>query len=397
MTDGVPAIGPGGCGTWSSFTVPEIWSMLAYEDATLSVDQATAWNRTYDLLASHAQNLQTLRDNLAERWPPERNEAAAVFLEYLDNLIDSVHPASFASSSNAVVLSDLLDTLEGAKEKLAPLHDQWQAAAASGTPDPKLQADLNTQAATIMSSTDVAVYQHGQRFVVPPEYEPPVPQYETWTPFQPQPGPSAQPIRWPIKTGTHDVQSERRADQTPSEPGDRGRRSSTGSIDLASTTSNTPTLSGRRQIARTPDPKRVAPRTPSLITTPSGRALRPGGIIGDDVPPKSLRTNMKSFGSGIGHGAQDAPETRANQPQNHEGSASRAGASSGEVARESRAGYSGFGGLPGGAASSSSRRRDRQDDHYVDWPVTTGVPPVLEHNPKFDNHEPGPGVIGIDR
>lgn len=395
MTDGVPAIGPGGCGTWSSYTVPEIWSMLAYEDATLSVDQATAWNRTYDLLASHAQNLQTLRDNLAERWPPERNEASAVFLEYLDNLIDSVHPASFASSSNAVVLSDLLDTLEGAKEKLAPLHDQWQAAAASGTPDPKLQADLNTQAATIMSSTDVAVYQHGQRFVVPPEYEPPVGDYGTTTPFMPTPAINGPPTRrvQPAAPSTFPGVVESRA-RTSREV--------------------SPSLSGHASIDHfsqkpqhtTPvevSPERPHPTPPSVAPLPEMRSprltqpSRRGDVIGEPASPRagSPPGRLSSPYRGI------APEYGVGSNYSENGSrASLTDKSSGlrgSEVPENRT-PNGVGGLLGGYGGRAPLgRRLESGESYVDWHVPEGVPPILKGASEVAVHDPGPGVIGIDR
>jgi hypothetical protein len=52
----------------------------------------------------------------------------------------------------------------------------------------------------------------------------------------------------------------------------------------------------------------------------------------------------------------------------------------------------GRGGLPVAAAS---RRRRRDDDDG--WAVASGVPGVLAPDPEPDQHDPGPGVIGIDR
>ena len=53
-----------------------------------------------------------------------------------------------------------------------------------------------------------------------------------------------------------------------------------------------------------------------------------------------------------------------------------------------------------GAAVSShagwSRRRHREFDPDDPWAVDEGVPPVLAPGPE-PYHDPGPGVIGIDR
>jgi hypothetical protein len=43
------------------------------------------------------------------------------------------------------------------------------------------------------------------------------------------------------------------------------------------------------------------------------------------------------------------------------------------------------------------RRRGRKErDPYDPWAVDEGVPPVIEPGPE-PRHDPGPGVIGIDR
>jgi hypothetical protein len=45
---------------------------------------------------------------------------------------------------------------------------------------------------------------------------------------------------------------------------------------------------------------------------------------------------------------------------------------------------------------SGQDRRGRRSESYVEWEVRKGVPPVIEPGPE-PNHDPGPGVIGIDR
>jgi hypothetical protein len=383
VSDGFPDIGPGGCGTWSNFDVPTIWSMLAGETGTVSVEQATAWDRTYDLLASHAQNLQTLRDNLAERWPPEQNEASGVFLEYLDKLIGTVQPASYASSTNAVVLSDLVDTLSDARATVEPLHDQWQAAAA----DPRLQAELNTQAATIMSSTDVAVYQHGQRFVVPPEYEPPVDPIDSTRPFSTD------------NTSTPSSQVRPLTERSSSPP-----MRSAGSTDSNGTDAPA-ILSSQAAAAQKSAPANFGvSRSSSFASTPVGRVLAPGGVIGIG-PVRSTVPAYPRF---------TRPDTGQIRPQ-HPGSARTSNPTIEEPAANSHSPRSGIGlanagvtssgetngaagGLLGGVGGPRAQRRNQeQGEPYFEWRVETGVPAVLEAPAEATRHDPGPGVFGIDR
>jgi hypothetical protein len=381
MSDGFPDIPPGGCVNWTAFDVPTIWAMLAYEDGTLSVEQANAWNRTYDLLASHAKNLQALRDGLAERWPPERSEASAVFLEYLDELIGAVNPTSYASSSNAVVLSDLIDTLAAAKGELAPLHQQWQA----GTGDPKLQAELNARAAKIMASTDVAVYQHGQRFVVPPEYEPPAEAFYAASPITDG---RADPSTTPTKAiGASSRQT------TPSQLRGIGSHPQMGG-DVS--------LAGGGAPAKTASPATSgAPRPPTFISTPSGRAMAPGGIIGTDPARASYYRATPVEGTRQGGGARGT--TSAADSSEIDSSRSRAStrggsypATSSELSSDESRGAPG---LVGGIGGRPRRREPIGDagEAYFVWTSRKGVPAVLQAPEESNHHDPGPGVFGIDR
>jgi hypothetical protein len=74
---------------------------------------------------------------------------------------------------------------------------------------------------------------------------------------------------------------------------------------------------------------------------------------------------------------------------------SKAGAKSGFVAPPGGL----IGGRPqgrGGLAGAAASRRRRRDDEDG-WAVASGVPGVLTPDPEPDQHDPGPGVIGIDR
>jgi hypothetical protein len=53
-----------------------------------------------------------------------------------------------------------------------------------------------------------------------------------------------------------------------------------------------------------------------------------------------------------------------------------------------------FGGVP----RAAQRRRNLSDPApYVQWTVPVGGPAVLSAKPEVRRHDPGPGVIGIDR
>jgi hypothetical protein len=50
-----------------------------------------------------------------------------------------------------------------------------------------------------------------------------------------------------------------------------------------------------------------------------------------------------------------------------------------------------------GGPGSGGRRRTRRSLADVTWAVPAGGPPVLIPASDHDVHDPGPGVIGIDR
>jgi hypothetical protein len=136
----------------------------------------------------------------------------------------------------------------------------------------------------------------------------------------------------------------------------------------------------------------------SFVTTPYGPVLAPGGTIG----PRA---------------STPAAQTRSRTPTGHTSTSqvgpTGAGTASGTV---SRAGTPGampmapmvppMGGRAGAGTSGRSlagrpghgRRGNRSHTNPDDpWAVAEGGPAVLEPLPEPTEHDPGPGVIGIDR
>lgn len=390
MADSQSNIGPGACYAWWNFDLPSMWAMLESEDVTRASEQAVAWNSTYDLLSGHATHLQSLRDTLAERWPPERSEASAIFLDYLDRLIESVHPASFASANNATALSDLIGTLTDAKARVRPLYEQWQANANSGKPDPKAQKMLNDQAASIMYQTDETVYQQGERFVVPPEYEPTSHEVESTTPFLPSTAFGSTAVGGPASSAIP-LTSVQAPDASAAPSPDTGA----------------PILSGG--VAAPPVQGVILPELPtpqpSSIETPAGAGLVPGLVIGlgmnnalDSFGVGGARfagSGMSGSTSGLRSSSIGVAESRSLGTANGESVQRSASTvpSGGEAARAP----GGMGGMLGGTGSASRRRRLEGGEAYTEWPVAGGGPAVLRPPRESDDHDPGPGVIGIDR
>jgi hypothetical protein len=125
-----------------------------------------------------------------------------------------------------------------------------------------------------------------------------------------------------------------------------------------------------------------------------GPALAPGVVIGADRGPgggaraaSGLPGGMMPMGGAGGRGAAKGT-----------GSGSAKGGyvapPGGLIGGRPQAGKSNSGAVPtAGTAGSRRRRQDGEDG----WTVAAGVPGVLLPDPEPDEHDPGPGVIGIDR
>lgn len=79
------------------------------------------------------------------------------------------------------------------------------------------------------------------------------------------------------------------------------------------------------------------------------------------------------------------------------GTATRNISGEGQARPTSPVAEGGVGGFLGGRSAMPSGRAREQGEAYFEWPVAEGVPPVLTSSPESALHDPGPGVIGIDR
>lgn len=389
------SIGGGVCVPWSRFDLPTIWSMLEHEDAGVSTEQAVAWRRTFDLLSAHATNLQTLRDTLAERWPPEHSQASAVFLDYLDGLIGSVPQASSASTTNANALSDLTDILASAKARVRPLYEQWQANVNSGKPDPKVLASLKDQATTIMSQADDAVYQQGERFVVPPEYEAFPDARDPYTPFLP---PNVSVSAAGQASSAIPPVHVRIADASTAPLSGAAGNAGAGAPILSGGVVAPPASGGA-------PPGLPVPQIGSSVGTPVSAGLLPGAVIG-----LGMSNAARSYGasgdrftmSGMGGSSGGSRSAAGGFAEGESlgatnGGLVRRGTAAAPGGGEAAGAPGGMGGMLGGAGSDSRRRRLDGGEAYTEWPVASGGPAVLMPPREPDDHDPGPGVIGIDR
>ncbi|MGC9671127.1 hypothetical protein ACNTMW_31850 [Planosporangium sp. 12N6] len=114
-------------GDYGSFDVKQLFHMIdaAKRDLPQTHQQIQAWQKTSEMLDSHADRLRGYRDDLAAQWPPERNEAAAAYLRHLDDLLSAVSKTASASAVNHWQLVHTVEAIEQAHKTLKPLYDEY--------------------------------------------------------------------------------------------------------------------------------------------------------------------------------------------------------------------------------------------------------------------------------
>lgn len=112
---------------YASYDIRQLFPMVDAARQTLdpSHEQIRAWNRAEQMLRQHATAMQGFRDQLAGKWPPETNPAAAAYLSELDRLLRAVDQTGQAAISNAVQIGHVTQAITQAHATLQPLHDEF--------------------------------------------------------------------------------------------------------------------------------------------------------------------------------------------------------------------------------------------------------------------------------
>ncbi len=383
---------PGGRTPWENYQVPELAGFLA-EDLGPAWQHVRAWYGTAGVAATYQQALQRIHDGLAAAWPPQRSPAATLFLSRLKSMIDSLADVHEAAANNGGALTGVLETLEGARRQVDQVHEQWKQYGSPYESEYSTGADawrgvLDEQAQRIMHDTDDAVFAYQSRMQEPAEWNP-----DSWV--EPSGGPidgdsagsaggggssmgGGRPLQPPVIPPVPPPHSDGGDPPPVGGPvkADGGPVLAAGSPSAVDVSGASPAAGG----GGLSEPG--APAGSWMVETPVGRVLRAGGVIG--VPSSPI----------------NSPDARSgNRPVSVSPSRSLSTASGG-LGAPVEAAERGTGGLMGGPGvagmRSDQRRRRPGAEPYVEWEVRKGVPPVIEPGPE-PKHDPGPGVIGIDR
>jgi hypothetical protein len=382
-----------GCTDYSPYSLDELWAMISQPD-TLSQTQIDGWLNMAILCQDQADTLTRALASLADHWPPTQGSASAAFTTMFQGLVASMTEDASAAQKMSGTLSDIVGTLATAKNRMQPLMDQQThfGHMESATRNPNIaaarlaphapdgwQADLHQQATSIMASTDARIDALAATMPTFVALMVNVPGRDdgnqslsqaaggslTRVPESLRPGsPSAASSLLPGTIGL--VGSPR--DPTPA-----GSRVASAPVDTM--------LQGEPVL----EPLTAAPDDPKVYNS--------GPVAAIAAPMGNNSSSSESLGStttALPYGEADAGGRGANAgslmvPPGVGGG--RPPSITGQ--RPIR---------PGGRAALWSSQRKRQDHGRNDpWSVPKGVPAVLEPSPEPVDHDPGPGVIGLDR
>jgi hypothetical protein len=381
---------------YDRWRLPDLLQMIEADTDEATAAHLKAWRDKCDLLASQKRRLTQLVDELTQQWDPARSEAAQILVNTMTNLIAIIDEGTTRAATTHTALQaiggTIAETRTALRDLAAQYYDKAEAIrklnrlAAPLMPDRLIpdtplvpmpgfdtlamrrhQADLDDRARAIMRAADGQVREAAGTFA-------PIPTLDRYD------------------TGAHYDSKSSGSDAGRTGPGPLVFNPPRPSVAIDSTAPPVDTdavLAGVAAPAPPPlGPPAITvpasapmrdPLTPVVVTSPrpkgwltdvggGQRVMRPGGVIGDRgaIANVAQPGRHRAVPSVIGREPVGAPV------------AGRPGESRGRFA---------------GSGRNRRGRRDPDDP----WAVEQGVPPVLEAPAPPDAHDPGAGVIGIDR
>jgi hypothetical protein len=400
---------------WNAYRLDEIWQMLRDENGRISWTQYYAWRRMATLCEEQADQLEKALRQLTERWPTRPGTAAHAFQLQVEALIASMRHSVEAANANRDAVHKITFHLGAARGQVANLLDQARQyasaearlvdtiasmmgpgphtnpgsvpAALPAPPPDEWQRQLDQQARQIMAETDATIAAEATRLHVPTPYT----FLSRFREATEAVGGGVDGPSWTSQlpgTAIGDLHLS-----VPSTAPPEAAATPSPAVD-----SLVPILDGsviEPKPIRGNGPAGVggfgAPAAPSLNASlgllPSEIVVRTSSAHANRAPSGSTAPHVKSVGAKPGG---SAPAT-----------ARAAGPAGMPVAPMIPPVGARPAGGPGGVAPAGrpavpGRRRANPDPNDP-WAVKLGGPAVLEPAPEPGAHDPGPGVIGLDR
>ncbi|MEV4511843.1 hypothetical protein AB0K00_23095 [Dactylosporangium sp. NPDC049525] len=362
--------------SYRRWRLPQLWQMVAADSPANTYLHLTTLRRQQAALETQRDRLRTLRDQLAEAWPPEKSEAATAFIQRVNDMIRAMSETANGAAEVRSRVTLIAEALDQARAELAPLVEQYQRTAdqADQRVGEQARKRLDEHARRILMAADAAVVEPAAGLnVVLPTYK-----------------------RISLPTAVASPPVTTNGSSSGGASGGSASRSVTGfasprfdppavTIDpaedqevlLAAGTADDVGHGVIPPLAATADGART------LASAVSAPSLGPGRILGAVPRP--------------GPGVPNGPGTQMNGViSSASGGVPFGGRASGITGSAVRPLGSAGGRQDTSSAQYASRRRASQDGQDELWTVPSGVSAVIEP-PATRPHDPGPGVLGIDR
>ncbi|MEV0560041.1 hypothetical protein [Dactylosporangium sp. NPDC050588] len=359
--------------TYHRWRLPQLWEMVAADNATDAHLHLATLRRQQTALEAQRDHLRSLRDHLANSWPPSKSEASTAFIDALNDMIDAMTGAARGAGEVRAALAHIVNVIQESRSTLASLVTEYDKV--SKVADPRItqhaKSALDQRARDALIAADATVV-HALGML-----DAPLPIYTRF---------SAQETIPAAVPGT-------------TQPGDAGN----GAMNLTS--------GGRDALVSLPAPRFEPPmpvpddevglagsqtgNTPGLAV--SGSTSVPAWSAGGEP----LTYPVIGSRGGLGVPGPVAEGGSAVRPLGTPMIGGSPPAGSGRAGSAPVAGMRRPAAMTSGHGDQSSdqyaaRRRTPQANGEGTWTVLEGVPPVLEAKPPT-THDPGPGVLGIDR
>ncbi|MEV0560036.1 hypothetical protein [Dactylosporangium sp. NPDC050588] len=356
--------------TYKRWRLPQLWEMVAADDEDDAHLHLATLRRQQTALETQRDRLRILRDQLAEGWPPEKSEAASAFVQRLNDMIRAMSLTAVGAAEVRSRVALVVDALGQARAELAPLVEEYRRT--EHLPDQRVGEQarglLDEHARRILREADAAVADPAAGMDV---------QLPVYEPFGMQTDVVAPPSGGVGGGGATGGSVARLGGGVPAMPRFDPPRPAV-------------TLPGE-EFGLAVGPAESVPATPRDILPAAGAAAGPGGPAAPSL-----------LGPGRVLGGVRLP-VESTMPGSAAAGGIRGVNSGGGLAGRPVAGAPGVGGaaLRGAAGvghrdNSASTRRVPREGAGEQWSVEQGVPPVIDV-PPVRAHDPGPGVLGLDR
>lgn len=406
---------------WGRYNLPAIRSLISDVDVCAGADRVLAWEGLATTVRDQHQRLLQAADHLAAVWPPGDNDSALEFQRQVKGLADSMQETLTRAEDTRAGLNGVIQAFSTAQQRVRDLAAGREGVSNDWMPRfiDHAEDKYDEQAQSAMRAAEAAISDHTTQIKPPSLF-----QMRTGigddghhltdgesNGSQPasaggdsRSGLRATPVPVPVEKDPAGVSPD-----SPARFGSGGAGgtdpSGSGQGSGAAGFSDGPVLSGLTPASQ-PGTGISAPLIGGAPSTGIGGLLpnSPGG--NSPLPPGTvpfgggLPGGVGAFGGGLISGPS-APGSGPRRPVPIR-RAMPSGAVIGESAgRNAGAGSGGAGAVPtgGGGRGAGRRASDGVIDGQVDqvWATDEGVAPVIKPETSDVRHDPGPGVIGLDR